>query len=298
MQHIPVLLKETIESLNLSKGKFIVDGTLNGGGHAKKIIEQIMPGGEFLGIDLDDEILKKSRLELMDTFSEFKENLIFVNENYKNIDQIISENKLPKADGIVLDLGFSSFHTEESQRGFSFNKEEVLDMRYNQSSGITAGQIINSFSEKDLADIIWKFGEERFSRQIAKAIVVARRKKRILTSMELAEIIKYSVPSFYRRSRINPATKTFQALRIVVNDELGNLNMFLRNVSKIMNHGGRLSIISFHSIEDRIVKKSFNDFKKEGVAKIICKKPIVASDQELNLNAKSRSAKLRVLEFL
>ncbi len=298
MQHIPVLLKETIESLNLSPGKFIVDGTLNGGGHAREIIKEIMPGGKFLGIDLDDEILTNSQSELEKEFHQFRGDLIFRNGNYKDVSQIISENKLPKVDGIILDLGFSSFHIEESQRGFSFNRDELLDMRYDQSSGITASQMVNGFSEKDLADIIWEFGEERFSRRIAKAIVTSRRKKKISTSMELAEIIKNSVPLFYRRSRINPATKTFQALRITINDELGNLDMFLKNVAKIMNHNGRLSIISFHSIEDRMVKNYFNSFKKEGVAKIIFKKPVIASDQELSSNAKSRSAKLRVVEFL
>jgi 16S rRNA (cytosine1402-N4)-methyltransferase len=298
MAHVPVLLKEVIESSNLSKGKFIVDGTLNGGGHAREIIRKIMPKGTFLGIDLDEEILSVTKSELIAEFSEYKDNLIFKRDNYKNIARLVSEMKLPNPDGIILDLGFSSFHIEESQRGFSFQKDETLDMRYDQSSGIPACQIINSTDEKTLADIIWKFGEERFSRQIAKAIVQERRKKKITSSKELAEIITSAVPVFYRRGKINPATKTFQALRIVVNDELGNLDMFLKTIPQTMSKNGRLAIISFHSLEDRMVKIFFNLLKKENKAKIITKKPITASREEAKLNPKSRSAKLRVLEIL
>lgn len=296
--HIPVLLKETIESLNLSNGKFIIDGTLNGGGHAREIIGKIMPKGIFLGIDLDEEIISQTKSDLIKEFPDFKDHLFFKRGNYKDISRIISEMKLTEPDGIILDLGFSSFHIDQSQRGFSFQKDEALDMRYDRSSGIPAYQIVNSTDEKTLADIIWKFGEERFSRQIAKAIVRERRKKKIATSKELAEVIASAVPGFYRRGRTNPATKTFQALRIVVNDELGNLETFLKAVPQLMNKNGRLSIISFHSLEDGIVKNFFNQFKKEGKAKILSKKPIIASEEEINSNPKSRSAKLRVLEMI
>lgn len=296
--HIPVLLKETIESLNLSNGKFIIDGTLNGGGHAREIIGKIMSKGTFLGIDLDEEIISQTKSDLIKEFPDFKDKLFFKRGNYKDIPRIISEMKLTEPDGIILDLGFSSFHIDQSQRGFSFQKDEALDMRYDRSSGIPAYQIVNSTDEKTLADIIWKFGEERFSRQIAKAIVRERRKKKITTSKELAEVIASAVPGFYRRGRTNPATKTFQSLRIVVNDELGNLETFLKAVPQLMNKNGRLSIISFHSLEDRIVKNFFNQFKKEGKAKILSKKPIIASEEEIDSNPKSRSAKLRVLEMI
>jgi 16S rRNA (cytosine1402-N4)-methyltransferase len=298
MAHVPVLLKEIIESLNLSKGKFIIDGTLNGGGHAREIIGKIMPGGTFLGIDLDEGILSRTKSELMSGFPGYKDNLIFKRGNYKDVAETISEMKLPRSDGIILDLGFSSFHIEESKRGFSFQKNEALDMRYDQSSGIPAYQIINGTEEKTLADIIWKFGEERFSRQIAKAVVQARRKGKIATSKELAEIVSSAVPGFYRRGKINPATKTFQALRIVVNDEQGSLEAFLKTVPQVMEKNGRLAIISFHSLEDRMVKNYFNLLKKEDKAKIFTKKPITASREEIESNPKSRSAKLRVLEII
>ena len=298
IKHIPVLLKEVLESLSLSKGKFIVDGTIDGGGHAREIVPKIMPGGIFLGIDLDIDLLEKAKGVSLKEFSAYKCDVRVEWGNYKDLDYILAQNHLGKPNGILLDLGFSSFHLDNSGRGFSFQKEERLDMRYDTTSGISAAEVISSTDEKVLSDMIWKFGEERFSRQIAKAIVQARRKQRIETTSQLAEIIAGAVPAFYRRGKINPATKTFQALRIYVNDELRNLAEFIQKVPGVIAKGGRLSIISFHSLEDRIVKKAFADFKKEGLAKIITKKPITATREEIALNPKSRSAKLRVIEFV
>lgn len=298
VKHVPVLLKEVLENLNLSKGKFIVDGTIDGGGHAREIISRIMPGGFFLGIDLDIDLLERIRGSFMKEFSGSECNIRVVWGNYKDLDYVLSQNHLGKPDGILLDLGFSSFHIEASGRGFSFQKDERLDMRYDATEGISAAEVVNSTDEKVMADIIWMFGEERFSRQIAKAIVQARRKNRIETTAQLVKIISDAVPAFYRKGRINPATKTFQALRIYVNDELKNISEFLQKAPSIIACGGRLAVISFHSLEDKIVKNAFVNFKKDGIARIITKKPIVATKSEVSVNPKSRSAKLRVLEFI
>ena len=298
MIHIPVLLQETIEALNLEKGKCIVDGTLNGGGHAREIIKRIMPAGTFIGVDLDKVILEKTERELLDEFPRYKNNLFFEHANYKDIADLIARRNYPKPQGIVLDLGFSSFHIQESGRGFSFQKDEILDMRYDQSSGNPVYEIVNSFDERALAGIFWKYGEERFSRQIAKAVTQARRSQKISTTRQLSEIVKSAIPGFYRKTKIDPATKTFQALRIFVNNELENLDAFLTTIPLVMGKGGRLAIISFHSLEDRMVKNSFNEMKKKKLAQVITKKPVVADKKEILGNPKSRSAKLRVLEIL
>ncbi|MFA6135872.1 MAG: 16S rRNA (cytosine(1402)-N(4))-methyltransferase RsmH [Candidatus Paceibacterota bacterium] len=300
MNHIPVLLKEVLESLDLKKGKFVIDGTVNGGGHAREIIKEIMPGGKFLGVDWDKEILENTKREFDRKRKEErgKNKVIFVNDNYANLPEILKNNKLSKADAVLLDLGFSSLHIDKSKRGFSFQKDELLDMRYNTDSGTPAYEIINSCSEKDLADIFYKYGDERFSRRIAKNIVEARRKKAITTTGQLTGIINSSVPGFYRRARISPATKVFQALRIFVNGELDNLETFLSNLPKILKNKGRVLIISFHSLEDGIVKRAFREIAKKGEGKIITKKPIPPTREEVIANPKSRSSKLRVLEII
>jgi 16S rRNA (cytosine1402-N4)-methyltransferase len=214
------------------------------------------------------------------------------------MDRILEKNNLRNPDGILLDLGFSFYHIVSSLKGFSFLKEEKLDMRYDPNFGISAMEVVNLLDEKTLAEIIWKFGQERFSRQIAKAIVSARKKEKIYSTTQLVEIINSAVPSFYKKRKIHPSTKTFQALRIYVNKELENLEEFLFKVPKFIAPKARVAIISFHSLEDRIVKKAFNNFKKIGIAKIITKKPIVPTKNEIYQNPKSRSAKLRVIEFI
>lgn len=306
--HKPVLLKEVLEYLQPKSGQVFVDGTANGGGHTFAIAERVEPNGIVIAIEWDSEIA--SDLELKVKSLKFKDNIRVINDSYTNLKNILEQEQIKNIDGIVLDLGFSSIHLEESGRGFSFQKDEPLDMRYNvgdeiadklkveglKFKSITAAEIINTFREEDIADIIYKYGEERFSRQIAKKIIEERRKKRILTTFELVEVIKSAVPVFYRKGKINCATKTFQALRIAVNKELENLENVLSQIVEVLNFKGRIAIISFHSLEDRIVKNFFKDKAKEGVLKIITKKPVVAGEEEIKENPRARSAKLRIAE--
>lgn len=318
MTHTPVLLKEVIEVLNPQAGEFFIDGTLGSGGHAIEIIKKISPNGIFLGIDWDNESLKRFELKIKSL--KLKGKIILVNENYADLPEILK--KIRKADpsiplrasGLLLDLGMSSEQLEHSGRGFSFSRNEILDMRFNPKSGNPAAEIINSFSEKELADIFYKYGEERFSRRIAKKIVEERRKKRILTTFDLVEAIKSAVPrrnieiSKYRAKRIHPATRVFQALRIYVNDELGNLEKLLKNIDKIIKNKGRVAIISFHSLEDRLVKNYFRETIKQDKAEFFppkadqpraeTKKPITATMEEIKKNPRARSAKLRAIKLL
>lgn len=311
--HKSVLLNEIVEYLNPKQGQIFVDGTANGGGHTMAIAERIAPNGKVVAIEWDSEIAKELELKVNPPAggSKLKENIKVVNDSYANLKDILKRENIEKIDGIVLDLGFSSAHLEESGRGFSFQKDEPLDMRYNIGDGIayelksskaqklksiTAAEIINSFREEEIADILYKYGEERFSRQIAKKIVEERKKKRIITTLELVEVIKSAVPAFYRKGKINCATKTFQALRIAVNGEFENIESVLPQIIEVLNNEGRAAIISFHSLEDRIIKNFFRDKAKEGVLKIITKKPIIAGDEELKENPRARSAKLRVAE--
>ena len=287
--HIPLLLKETIEFLNPQPGKFIIDATIGGGGHAAEILKKIGDSGMLLGIDWDKEAIA----DCQSRFADYK-NVILVNGNYADLPEILKQKELPKVDGIAVDLGFSSRQLEKSGRGFSFLKDEKLDMRYQQETeNLTAAEVINQYSEKELADIFWKYGEERNSRKIAKKIIEERKNKRILTTFDLIEIIRKAVPKNYEQGRINPSTKVFQALRIYVNDELGNLEKILKNMSKILK--GRAVIISFHSLEDRLVKNYFRNLSKENGAEILTKKPIRPSEEEIRGNPRSRSAKLRAI---
>ncbi len=309
--HIPVLLKEAIEILNPKSEEFFIDGTLGGGGHAVEIIKRISPNGIFLGMDWDRKMIANFKLQI----ANYK-NLILVQGNYADIPEILK--KINKADssiplrvnGLIIDLGLSSDQLaptpeegrspdrsvgKNSGRGFSFMKDEFLDMRFDLESGEpTAGEIINSLNEKELTDIFWKYGEERSSRRVAKEIVEKRRKKRIKTTFELAEIVENVIP---RRGKIHPATKVFQALRIYVNDELGNLERLLGNLNNILAEGGRAAIISYHSLEDRLVKNYFRDMARSGQAEILTKKPIAPSQEEIKNNQRSRSAKLRGIKY-
>ena len=290
MTHTPVLLKEAIEILNPQPGEFFIDGTIGGGGHAIEITKRIEPNGILLGIDWDKEAIQRFKVKGL----RFK-NLILVQGNYADLPEILEKHNLPKADGLLLDLGMSSDQLENSGRGFSFLRNEPLDMRYNHDNGATAAGVVNSFSEKDLAEIFWQYGGEKFSRLIAKKIIEERRNKRILTTFDLVEAVKKSTPRNYERGRIHPATRTFQALRIYVNDELGNLETLLQNLCQIIR--GRAAIISFHSLEDRLVKNYFRQMAKEGMAEILTKKPIRPTNEEIQANPRSRSAKLRAIIF-
>lgn len=295
MPHIPVLLKEVLRVLDPQPGEFMIDGTLGSGGHAKAILEKLKSRGALMGLDWDEKNLENFRRENED----IRGNLTLIHDNYANIPEILERHRLSKADGLLLDLGFSSEQVEHSGRGFSFLRNEPLDMRYNPTDGetATAANVVNSTGEKELANIIYEYGEERFSRQIARKIVERRKQKRILTTEELVNVIKSAIPKSYERGRIHPATRTFQALRIYVNNELGNLKNILDKLPEIVDKGGRAAIISFHSIEDRIVKISFQNLVKDKKATFINKKPITAGREEIKNNPKSRSAKLRAIKL-
>jgi 16S rRNA (cytosine1402-N4)-methyltransferase len=294
--HKPVLLSEVIEILDPKLGDFFIDGTVDGGGHALAILERIGSNGIFLGIDWDGELLKqfKFKIESAGRRTKFESNIILVNDNYKNMKKILKENNLGKAAGILLDLGFSSEQLEFSGRGFSFRKDEPLLMTYSTSMR-PAYEWLKRLNVRALTKIIREFGEEHFAERIARAI---KNNLPIATSKKLANVIAAAVPKFYERGRIHPATRTFQALRIFVNQELDNLRSFLADLPSLMNQNGRAAIISFNSLEDRIVKQSFRDFAKAGVAEILTKKPIIPSPKEIRENPRSRSAKLRSIKFL
>ena len=294
MGHKPVLLNEVINFLDPQPGEFIIDGTFGSGGHAQEILKKIGSNGKLLGIDWDEKNFSAHAI----SDSRFSYEVA----NYSDLPEILKnlpagrQVKTFKADGLLLDLGFSSEQLG-SGRGFSFQKDEPLLMTYNSATK-PAKDVLRDLSEEKLARVIKEFGEERFSGRIARAIKDQEKIKPIETSGELARVISQAAPRGYERGRIHPATRTFQALRIYVNDELGNLEKVLKNLEEILNPGGRAVIISFHSLEDRIVKNYFRDFKKVGKLQILTKKPILASGEEMAANPRSRSAKLRAAEIL
>ena len=270
--HIPVLLNEIIEQIESNKN--YVDCTLGFGGHSKEILKKNGPNGKVLGIEIDKEIFEKTIKD---------ERLIAVNDSYVNLEKIVEKHNFKDISGILLDAGMSSYHIDLSGRGFSFNKDEPLLMNY--GSGISAEEIINEYSEDEIERILREYGEEKFSRKIAKKIVEERKRKRIKSTLQLVEIVRKIVP----RSKINPATRTFQAIRIEANKELENLESVLPQALKLLNRGGKLFIISFHSLEDRIVKNFIKNNQLE------LNKPITPSEQEIKSNPRSRSAKLRII---
>ncbi|NQU84064.1 MAG: 16S rRNA (cytosine(1402)-N(4))-methyltransferase RsmH [Parcubacteria group bacterium] len=293
--HIPVLSKEVIEYLNPKPGQNFIDCTLGNGGHTVEILKKTAPNGKLLGIDFDDMAIEiaKSRIE---EESLNKGRIIFVQGNFANLAEIVKKEKFKNIKGILLDLGLRTGHLEDSGRGFSFQKDEPLDMRFGvkDANQATAAEIISSWPKQELERIFSEYGEERKSRQIAAAIIRERKKKRILTSKELVEVILKVSPR-QQWMKIHPATKVFQALRIVVNNELGNLEKVLPQAMEILDKGGRLAVISFHSLEDRIVKHFFKD-NNSIILEKITKKPIKTSEEEVKQNPKSRSAKLRIAE--
>ncbi|MFH1181163.1 MAG: 16S rRNA (cytosine(1402)-N(4))-methyltransferase RsmH [bacterium] len=280
MAHIPVLKNEVIEFLNPQPNENFIDCTIGEGGHGLEILERIAPKGKLLGIDYQLRVKPKDRL-------------ILAEDNFANLKEIAIRENFSKVNGIVFDLGMSSWHLESSKRGFSFQKNEPLDMRYDSRSQLTAEKIINFWSSAGLEKILREYGEEQFSKEISQGVLEARKSSSVKTTFQLVEIIKKAAPSWYRQRKINPATKTFQALRIAVNGELENLEKVLPQAIDVLSAGGRLTIISFHSLEDRIVKNFFRNNAKKGPLKIITKKPITPSDQEITINPRSRSAKLR-----
>lgn len=286
------MLKEIISSLELKRGAVVVDATVGGGGHSSQILKKIIPDGRLVGIDADPDAL----IIAAHTLKDYTGNFTLVNDNFRNIDRILSKENIKDVDAILMDLGISSYQLEDANRGFSIKQESRLDMRMNSRSGITAYDIINRCSEKDLSEIIEKYGEERFHNRIARYISESRRNKPIETTRELAGIIHRAVGYRYRNLRIDPATRTFQAIRIRVNDELGSLEEGLKKAIFWLKPGGRIAVISFHSLEDRIVKNLFKGYSGLGVLKIITKKPLTPSQDEIFDNPRARSAKMRVAE--
>ena len=288
--HKTVLLNETIEGLNLTTKSVVLDGTFGGGGHSAEICRRF-PGVKIIALDQDQSVFEKAK----DKFKNLDCDISFSNENFRDLENSIN---FP-VDAIIFDLGLSSDQLENSGRGFSFLKDEplLMTMKENPSpEDLTAMDIVNTWSEKNLADIIYGYGEERYSRRIAKGIADAREKAEIKTTFDLVKIIESSVPGLYKRGKLHFATRTFQALRIAVNDELGVLKTGLEKGFAALGVGGRMAVISFHSLEDRIVKKFYKEKEKEGEAKLINKKPITASAEEIKNNPRSRSAKLRILK--
>lgn len=297
--HIPVMIKEAIEFLNIQPDNWYVDCNLGGGGHTKEILKK---GGRVLGIDLDMDAIEKAtgdfnlKLEQSNGYLyAASKNLIIVLDNFLHVDQIVRSFHLDSIRGVVFDLGVSSHQLGSPNRGFSFNLDAPLDMRMDQTANIpTAKDLIKGLTEHELAELFWKLGEERFSKNIARKIVEQRKLTKVETTNQLARIILSVNP----RSKVNihPATKIFQALRIAVNDELNSLREALPKALEILPPEGRLVVISFHSLEDRIVKNQFKSWQKRGLVKILTKKPVNPTEEEVKSNPRSRSGKLRALE--
>ncbi len=291
MIHKPVLIKEVLKYLNPKPNENFIDATIGQGGHAVEILKQNGPDGLLLGIDLDSKQIENSRA----LTEKFKKRIILVNDSYVNLKYIIEKENFRPVMGILLDLGMSSWQLEKSGRGFTFQKNEVLDMRYNMQNMLTAGKIINEYPEKEIEKILRDSGEEKFAKHIAKKIAKSRKEKKIQSTFELKNIIAKALPVKFHHGKIHFATRTFQALRITVNQELDNLKEVLPKTLEVLAGDGRLVVISFHSLEDRIVKDFFKSKEEKGLIKIITKKPIMALESEILNNPRSRSAKLRAI---
>jgi len=286
--HQPVLLREAIEFLNVRPEGFYIDATVGAGGHSEAIAEGLSTG-RLLGIDRDPLALIAARENL----ARFGEKVTLVHGNFADIDRLQAEAAFPPADGVLADLGLSSMQLADATRGFSFTVEGPLDMRADPSSETSAADLVNYASERELADLIFKFGEERHSRRIARAIMKARP---IRTSTSLAQVVTRAIPSRPGLLQIHPATRTFMALRMAVNRELDNLGQFLSRVLEAMAPGGRLVVIGFHSAEDRVTKQAFGRWKQEGRVRLLTPKPVRPGEDELRENPRARSAKLRAIQ--
>ena len=286
------MLEEVVSALNLKSGDVVLDATVGSGGHAGEILKKILPDGKLIGLDADPSILKIAEENLKNFIDAFK----LINENFKNLDIILSKENIKNINAILFDLGISSYQIEDKYRGFSIKENARLDMRMDPRLKITAYDIVNNYTEKELSDIIMQFGEDRLHNRISRYIVEERSKKTIETTYDLAAIIHKAVGFRYKRTRIDPATRTFQAIRIAVNNELDALEEGLKKAVAWLDVGGRIVIISFHSLEDRIVKNLFKGYAGLGILKIITKKPIRPSGEEVRLNPRSRSSRLRVAE--
>ena len=295
MQHKTVLLHESIDGLDIKSGDIFVDGTLGGGGHSEEVANRFGGSVVMIGIDLDPEAIERASSRL----SPLKPNIRYVQGSFRNIDTLLDSIGVGKVSKILLDIGLSSNQFEDSGRGFSFQKDEPLLMSFKKDltdEDLTAKEIVNTWDLENIATILSGYGEEQFSWKIAKAIVARRQEKPIETTTDLVEIIKTATPKWYHHKRIHPATKTFQALRITVNDEIESLKDGIVKGFERLERGGRLAVISFHSIEDRVVKNFYKEKADEDVGRIITKKPIIPTEAEIQENPRSRSAKLRIIE--
>lgn len=307
--HVTVLMEEAVAGLNIRPGGIYVDCTLGGAGHSSLIASKLTEGGRLIAIDQDDWALDNARERL----ASYMDRVTLVKSNFRHIKDIVRDLGLDGVDGILFDLGVSSPQLDEGERGFSYNADAPLDMRMDQQAPLSAYDIINEWDEEEIAKIIWLYGEEKFSRRIARQIVQQRKKQPIQTTGELVELIKEGIPAAARRTGPHPAKRTFQAIRIAVNDELDAFKEAVVDAIEVLNPEGRVSVITFHSLEDRICKQIYQDFSKgctcppafpictcgnEAVVKVITKKPILPSEEELEANNRARSAKLRVAEKL
>lgn len=307
-KHIPIMLDEVLDGLNIKEDGIYVDGTIGGAGHSLEIVKRLT-NGKLIGIDQDENALNKAK----DVLSDYSDKVILVKNNYENIDTILREQNIEKVDGILLDIGVSSHQFDEASRGFSHNQDAPLDMRMDKSQEISAWVVVNKYSKEELEDIIFNYGEERWARRIAEFIVEERSINPIDTTLDLVSVIKKAIPKKVRMEGHHPAKKTFQAIRIEVNRELEVLQNSIDIMIDRLNPGGRLAIITFHSLEDRIVKEAFKALYKDCICpphlpkcicdkkreiEIITRKPITATKEEVTLNPRSRSAKLRVAEKL
>lgn len=306
-QHKSILLNECMEGLSIKADGIYVDGTLGGGGHSFHIVQRLSDKGRLIGIDQDEDAIEAATKRL----AQFKQRVTIVRDNYEHFQEILSTLSIPAVDGILLDLGVSSYQFDEADRGFSYRFDAPLDMRMDKRQDFTAKDLINSYSEAELYHIIRDYGEDKFAKNIAKHIVLERAKKPIETTFELSEVISHAIPMKMRVQGGHPAKKTFQAIRIALNRELEVLEESLDGMIKALNPGGRLCIITFHSLEDRIVKRAFRtaedpcicpkDFPictcgRKSLGKVISKKAILPSDLEREENPRSKSAKLRIFE--
>lgn len=305
-KHVSVLLEECMQGLNIKEDGIYVDCTMGGAGHSSEILKHLSKKGRLIGIDQDNDALKASKERLKDY-----ENVTYVHNNFYNIYDILESLNIEKVDGILMDLGVSSYQLDNGERGFSYMKDAPLDMRMDRDNGLSAYEVVNKYSLEELYKVIKEYGEEKFAKRIAQFIVSRREDKPIETTFELVDIIKAAIPAKARREGPHPAKRTFQAIRIEVNSELAILNKAIEDSIEKLNEGGRLAIITFHSLEDRIVKTKFKELEKpctcprefpicicgkKPKVKVITRKPIDPSEEELEINPRSRSAKLRVAE--
>lgn len=306
-EHVSVLLNETIDGLNIKPDGIYVDGTLGGGGHSYQVLKRLSPKGRLIGIDQDGEALKAAEERL----KEFEEQVTFVRSNYCEIERVLKDLNIEKVDGIILDIGVSSYQLDNLERGFSYKADAPLDMRMDTRQNLTAAEVVNTYSENELYKIIRDYGEDKFAKNIAKHIVKAREDKPFETTQELCEVIKKAVPMKVQAKGGHPAKKTFQAIRIEVNRELTVLKESIDKMIELLNPEGRICIITFHSLEDRIVKTKFRenenpctcppDFPvcvcgKKSKGKVITRKPMIPSEDEIERNKRAKSSKLRIFE--